>query len=252
MGYVISVILMVVSVAAIAGSALMLRGRDYATAQRGGGGLARRRMTPAGKALAWAFVVPVLLLVLAPHVGILLLSLATIWSFSPLPDGFTLAHYATVLRETPQFLTNTLPIAAAGLIDVVLAVAIACCCTHAAAGRQLLDLTAMAALAVPGWCSHRESCALFRRDLPGGTSPRHLCIMLTSCWRAAPALSLQRGERGHCGRCITAWRMRRRISAPARTGRRRERVAAEAGSRRRLRSPASPPRRRSCPPRWCW
>ncbi|MET3893013.1 ABC-type Fe3+ transport system permease subunit [Bosea sp. OAE506] len=46
MGYVISVVLIVASVIAMWLSALALKGRDYATTQRGGGGLARRVMTP--------------------------------------------------------------------------------------------------------------------------------------------------------------------------------------------------------------
>jgi iron(III) transport system permease protein len=142
----------VVSVAAMVLAALLLRGRDYATLQRGGGGLGKRRLSRRGMALAWAFVIPVLLLVLAPHVGILLLSLATVWSFNPLPDGFTLAHFTTVVQETPQFLTNTLIYCgAAGLIDVVLGVTIAWLVLRTRLpGRKLLDLTAMSALAVPG------------------------------------------------------------------------------------------------------
>lgn len=152
MGYVISVVLVVVSVAAMAGAALLLRGRDYATQQRGGGGLGRRPLSRTGSALGWAFVIPVLLLVLAPHMGILLLSLATIWSFSPLPDGLTLAHYGTVLRETPQFLTNTLLYCGvAGLVCVVLGTTIAWLVQRTRLpGRGMLDLLAMSALAVPG------------------------------------------------------------------------------------------------------
>src|SRR3954462_11705976 len=46
MGYVISVILIIASVAAMWASALATRGRDYATVQRGGGGLAKRTMRP--------------------------------------------------------------------------------------------------------------------------------------------------------------------------------------------------------------
>ncbi len=182
MGYVISVILVVVSVAAMAGSALLLRGRDYATAQRGGGGLQRRRMTPAGRVLAWLFVVPALLLVLAPHVGILLLSFATIWSFSPLPDAFTTAHYATVLRETPQFLTNTLLFCGiAGLIDVVIGVTIAWLVLRTKLpGRQLLDLAAMSALAVPGLVLGIGILrTYFGVQLPGGDSLATSWIMLT-------------------------------------------------------------------------
>jgi iron(III) transport system permease protein len=152
MGYVISVILVVVSVAAMGLAALLLRGRDYATQQRGGGGLGRRELTRRGLILCWCFVVPVLFLVLAPHIGILLLSFATIWSFSPLPDGFTLEHYGTVLRETPQFITNTLLYCGlAGLIDVVIGVTIAWLVLRTKLpGRKLLDMAAMSALAVPG------------------------------------------------------------------------------------------------------
>ncbi len=42
-----------------------------------------------------------LLLVLSPHIGILLLSIGTVWSFAVLPDGYTLAHYAHVVRRKP-------------------------------------------------------------------------------------------------------------------------------------------------------
>ena len=45
---------------------------------------------------AACFVVVMLLLVLSPHIGIFLLSIATVWSYAVLPDGFTLAHYTTV------------------------------------------------------------------------------------------------------------------------------------------------------------
>ncbi len=182
MGYVIGVILVVVSVAAMAGAALLLRGRDFATQQRGGGGLGRRPLSPAGLALAWAFVLPVLLLVLAPHVGILLLSLATVWSFSPLPDAYTLAHYGTVLSETPQFLTNTLLYCGvAGLIDVVIGVTIAWLVLRTKLpGRKLLDLVAMSALAVPGLVLGIGILrTYFEVELPGGVSLATSGLMLT-------------------------------------------------------------------------
>jgi len=152
MGYVISVVLIVVSVAAMWVSAMALRGRDYATTQRGGGGLAQRRMRPWESAVAYGVVGLILLLVLAPHIGLLLLSFATIWSFSPLPDGFTLAHYDRVFGESSLYIKNTLIYATlAGGIDIVLGVAIAYLVLRTKlVGRQWLDWAAMAALAVPG------------------------------------------------------------------------------------------------------
>jgi iron(III) transport system permease protein len=182
MGYVISVILVAVSVAAMGGSALLLRGRDYAMQQRGGGGLGRRELSRGGRLLAWGFVVPTLLLVLAPHIGIALLSFATVWSYSPLPDAYTLAHYGAVLRETPQFLTNTvLYCGIAGGIDVVLGVLIAWLVSRTRLpGRRLLDLLAMSALAVPGLVLGIGILrSYYNVQLPDGTALATSWIMLT-------------------------------------------------------------------------
>jgi iron(III) transport system permease protein len=152
MGYVISVVLIAGSILAMWISALAMRGKDYATVQRGGGGLARRAMKPWESVLAYAVVILILLLVLAPHFGLLLLSFATIWSFSPLPDGFTLAHYARVFGDSFVYIKNTLIYASlAGLLDVVLGTAIAYLVLRTRlVGREWLDWTAMAALAIPG------------------------------------------------------------------------------------------------------
>ena len=151
-GYVISVILIAFSILSLYIASLATRGRDYATVQRGGGGLAKRTMTTRDSVIAYGVIGVILALVLAPHIGLALLSVATIWSFSPLPDGYTSAHYARVMFESGQYITNTLTYAAlAGLIDVVLGTAIAYLVLRTRApGRQWLDYVAMAALAVPG------------------------------------------------------------------------------------------------------
>ena len=52
MGYVISVVLIVVAVATMWATALVMKGKDYATTQRGGGGLARRQLKPREQVLA--------------------------------------------------------------------------------------------------------------------------------------------------------------------------------------------------------
>ena len=76
MGYVISVIMIICSVAGLGIAGLALKGRDFATQQRGGGGLARRTLGPWGTAAAAAFVIVTLATVLSPHIGIFLLSIA--------------------------------------------------------------------------------------------------------------------------------------------------------------------------------
>jgi iron(III) transport system permease protein len=152
MGYVIAVVLIVVSVLAMGASAWVMKGRDYATVQRGGGGLARRPLGFGQAIVAYSVVGLILFLVLAPHIGLFLLSIATVWSFSPLPDAYTFAHYARVFAESSVFIKNTLLYATlAGIIDVVLAVAIAYLVLRTKLpGRNWLDWTASAALAIPG------------------------------------------------------------------------------------------------------
>jgi len=151
-GYVISVLMIGFSLFALWASALALRGRDYATLQRGGSSLAARALKPWQAALAYGWIGLVLLLVLSPHLGILLLSLGTVWSFSVVPDGFTLQHYATVFQDSPRMIGNTLLYCGlAALIDVVLATAIAYLILRTRLPlRRTLDFTASAALAIPG------------------------------------------------------------------------------------------------------
>src|SRR4030095_12885332 len=74
-----------------------------AAAQRQG-----RELTPWQQLAAACWVGVVLLLVLSPHIGILLMSLSRVWSFSVLPEGFTLAHYATVFTQSKGMIVNTL------------------------------------------------------------------------------------------------------------------------------------------------
>jgi iron(III) transport system permease protein len=83
---------------------------------------------------------------------VLLLSFAQVWSFAPLPDAYTLAHYATVFQDSGGMIRNTLLYCglAAGL-DVLLGVTIAYLILRTQLpARQWLDWIATASLAVPG------------------------------------------------------------------------------------------------------
>ena len=152
MGYVISVILVAVSLMALWASFLALRGKDYATIQKGGGGLMKRDLRRWEKVACYAVVIFILLLVLSPHLGLMLLSFGTIWSYAVLPDGFTWAHYVNVFASSTQYITNTLLYAGlAALIDVILGTAIAYIVLRTGlVGRKWLDYVAMGAVAVPG------------------------------------------------------------------------------------------------------
>jgi iron(III) transport system permease protein len=152
LGYVISVIMIAFSILALWLSARVLQGRDYSTIQKGGSSIQRRTLSPLGSALAYGWIVVVLLVVLSPHIGVLLLSFAQVWSFAPLPDAYTLAHYATVFEDSSSMIRNTLVYCglAAG-IDVILGVAIAYLILRTRLpARQWLDWIGSAALAIPG------------------------------------------------------------------------------------------------------
>jgi iron(III) transport system permease protein len=151
-GYVISVLMIVFSLIALWASALALKGRDYGTLQRGGSSLARRSLKPWQAFLAYGWIALVLLLVLTPHIGILLLSFANVWSFSVLPDAYTMQHYATVFEDSPRMIWNTVFYCGiAALIDVLLGTAIAYLILRTRLPlRHSLDFMASAALAIPG------------------------------------------------------------------------------------------------------
>ncbi|MCZ7560831.1 MAG: iron ABC transporter permease [Burkholderiaceae bacterium] len=178
-GYVICFILVCFSVVAMAGSTMFLRGRDFATLQRGGSSLLRRRLHPWQSALAYAWIGGILLLVLSPHVGVLLLSFSKVWSYSVLPDVYTLDNYATVFADSTRMIWNTiLYCGAAALIDVVIGTAIAYLVLRTRLpGRQLLDHMATVALAMPGVVLGIGYLRTFREvELPfSGT-------LLTSSW----------------------------------------------------------------------
>jgi iron(III) transport system permease protein len=152
MGYVISSILVAFSIFALWVSFLFMRGKDYATVQKGGGGLSKRDLSRREKVLAWGVILFILTLVLSPHFGLLLLAFGTIWSFAPLPDAFTLEHFGTVFTQSSQYIWNTVIYAgSAAVIDVILGTAIAYIVLRTGLiGRKWLDYMATAALAVPG------------------------------------------------------------------------------------------------------
>jgi iron(III) transport system permease protein len=152
LGYVISVIMIAFSILALWLSVRVMKGKDYSTLQKGGAGIAKRRLKPLESALAYGSILLVLLVVLSPHLGLLVLSFAKVWSYSVLPDALTLANYATVFEDSSGMIRNTLLYCGlAALIDVVIGTAIAYLILRTRIpGRQWLDFAASAAIAVPG------------------------------------------------------------------------------------------------------
>lgn len=179
LGYVISVIMIAFSILALWLSARALKGRDYSTIQKGGNSLQQRELSRGQAIMAYLWIGFILLLVLSPHMGVLLLSLATVWSFAPLPDGYTLAHYASVFQDSKGMIANTMLYGGlAALIDVILGTAIAYIILRTKLpARQTLDWIASAALAVPGLVLAIGLLRTFRDlEIPG------LGVGFTSTW----------------------------------------------------------------------
>jgi iron(III) transport system permease protein len=125
-GYVISFILVAFSIFSLWVSFLFMRGKDYSTVQIGGGGLSKRDLSTREKWIAYGTVSLILLLVLSPHIGLLLLAFGTIWSYSPLPDDYTVQNFVVMWQNSGTYISNTVLYAGlAALADVILGTAIA-------------------------------------------------------------------------------------------------------------------------------
>lgn len=234
MGYVISVFLVVFSLIAVWGAMLALKGKDFATTQKGGGGLMKRDLKPLEQWACYAVVIFILLIVLSPHFGLILLSFGTVWSYAVLPDAYTIAHYEEVFRTSPQFITNTLLYAGvAATIDVIVGVAIAYVVMRTdIPGRQWLDYVAMSAVAIPGlvigigylrtfydfslpW--NGESLATWWPILAIALAVRRLPYALRSCNAGLHQVSVTLEESAE-NLGATKWRSVRRIVVPLMMG----------------------------------
>ena len=210
-GYVISVIMVGFSLFALWLSARVLKGKDYSTTQRGGSSLSRRRLSAWQSTLAYGWIAMLLLLVLSPHIGIVLLSLSKVWSFSVLPDAYTFEHYKTVLVDSPRMIVNTLLYCGlAALLDVILGTAIAYLILRTQVpGRAALDFMASTALAIPGIVLAIGYLRTFKGiTLPGSDDPvtavwimiavayavRRLPYALRSCMAALQQVSVSLEE----------------------------------------------------------
>ncbi|MGH7766340.1 MAG: ABC transporter permease, partial [Candidatus Binatia bacterium] len=176
-GYVICVVLVVLSLASLLAARKYLSLAEYATVQGGTG--ASRPIH--GKKLFFVLLLSALAVTigLLPHIGIFLLSLSKVWSFSVLPTRFTLDNYAEILFRVPHFIKNTLLYTglAAGFA-VVLGAAIAFLLLRSRLwGRNLLDALATLPLAIPGVVLAVGYIRVFHGwDFPGVGAP------LTSTW----------------------------------------------------------------------
>lgn len=176
-GYVICVVLVLLSLLSLLAARKYLSLSEYATAQRGA--FVARPIHGGKRVAVLLFSAAVLVLSLLPHIGIFLLSFAKIWSFSILPSSYTLDNYTEIFFRVPHFVKNTLlyTLLAAGF-DVLLGAVIAFLLLRSRLwGRNLLDAIATLPLALPGVVLAVGYLRVFHGwDFPGVGAP------LSSTW----------------------------------------------------------------------
>jgi iron(III) transport system permease protein len=150
-GHVICVILVALSLGALALSKAALARGELAALGRSGEA-PPVALGPRGALGAWLLVALLLGPALLPHVGLALLSVSRVWSLTPLPSAYTLGHYEEILVRSPQFIANTVRYAGlAALLDVALGAVIAWLLLRGRVrGRRWLDTISTVPLAIPG------------------------------------------------------------------------------------------------------
>ena len=129
--------------------------------------------------MVWLVIAVILGISLLPHIGIVLLSFAKVWSFSLLPTTYTLGHYEEILFRVPHFVINTLIYTLlAAALDIVLGATIAFLLLRSRRARpKSLDAIATMPLAIPGVVLAVGYLRVFHGwDFPGVGAP------LTSSW----------------------------------------------------------------------
>jgi iron(III) transport system permease protein len=176
-GYVICVVLVILSLTALLAARKYLSLSEYATLQRAAPVTGRLQ----GKTLLlfWLIIALVMGVSLLPHIGIAILSFAKVWSFTLLPGTYTLGNYHEILFRVPHFVINTLIYTLlAAALDIVLGATIAFLLLRTRVpGKNLLDAIATLPLAIPGVVLAVGYLRVFHGwDFPGVGAP------LTSSW----------------------------------------------------------------------
>ncbi|OIO92020.1 MAG: ABC transporter permease [Armatimonadetes bacterium CG2_30_59_28] len=154
MGYVLVVLVVVITVAFFYASRRILEGRQYAMMTRGH--VTERERPACGVDYVWCYVIPltIVLIALIPHASVLLTSISKGWSMTVLPEHYTGEHYGKVFSHdlTLTAIRNSLFYSTVStLADIVLGFLIAYLLVRKSIpGKAVLDATAMLPLALPG------------------------------------------------------------------------------------------------------
>jgi len=169
LGIVIVALLVLLSTSALACMRKYVSLRQYAVLTVGTApGVLVEHVSGLKRYACLAFCVAVVAVSLLPHAGIIIGSFGTVWSFTVLPEGYTLDNFKTVLIDTPKYLLNSLRYSTlTTLFSLALGSAIAYSVVRRQfVGRNFLDVLAMAPFAIPGIAVAVGYIRLFRNPIP--------------------------------------------------------------------------------------
>jgi len=154
MGYVLTIITLLISVGALLSVKRYVGLRSYEMLARGH--VIRREKTLAGweAAGAMAFLLIIVTVAMIPQISVIVTSLAGQWFLTILPTQYTLEYYSTLITHPvagPSILNSLFYSVLSTVIDISLGFVIAYMLTRRKfPGRNILDAVAMMPLAIPG------------------------------------------------------------------------------------------------------
>ena len=167
LGVVMCVIMVSVSLVALAGMRKYVSLKQYAVAGVTSKAMAKR-MRPLVRDLAFSFCVIVVAISLLPHAGVFMGAFGRVWSFTPFPEGFTLDNFRYVLIDAPIYLSNSLRYSGvATALGMALGAVLAYVLVRKTfPSKDLLDGIAMLPFALPGIVLATGYLRAFRNPLP--------------------------------------------------------------------------------------
>jgi len=154
MGYVLVVIVLVMTVVAFMTSRLLVGRKSFAMIAKGTVAAAGRRVGPYKTLLIYSLFGAVTLAAMLPHASVVLTSLKDKWFMTILPESYTLRHYAEVVTHglTLSSIKNSILYSfSSSILDVFLGIWIAYVLVRKKVfGAGLMDAIAMLPLALPG------------------------------------------------------------------------------------------------------
>ncbi|MGZ5066348.1 MAG: ABC transporter permease [Usitatibacter sp.] len=180
MGIVISALLVILAIVFVLAARQYVAIKDYSSLSYST--VERKRLSPAKRWLAVAFLTSLMLVSFIPQVGVLLAAVGRGWSLTPFPVEYTWEFFRQVSIETPKFILNSflycgIAVAVCLAIGVPMAWIMA---RTSAPGRGSMDALTTLMLAIPGTAVGIAYVRAFNFPLP------LIGITLTASWLILP------------------------------------------------------------------